>query len=314
MKVTYEPTMEGKICMVTGATAGIGQATALRLAAAWRPADGQGADPAEPGPPPAHQTATLLEEASRQLGFRPRKTMALAQRLYEGVVLDDGERTGLLTYPRTGSTWIAAEVDRAVRALVLARHGPAALAPVLDRRGALEPQGAHQALRPARLDWPPERARQALREAGGRDLPRLYELTWDRLLGSRMAVEAWRALAARRREADSRRGAPPRLDDAALLELLVQQGIGRPSTLATVGESLETRGYLARCAGALQVTPLGERVAAWLDRTFPRTLDAAYTTSLEARLDAVEAGSLPWRAAVAEAWAPLERALGQVVA
>jgi DNA topoisomerase IA len=156
--------------------------------------------------------------------------------------------------------------------------------------------------------------REALRGGGGRDLARLHALAWDRLVGSRMAVEACRGLAAGRAVHRSRAASPPRLDDAALLAVLVQRGVGRPSTLATIGESLEARGYLAHTDGSMRVTPLGGRVLSWLDRTLPGTLDAAFTERLESRLDAVEAGELPWRAAVAEAWTPLAPALGRVVA
>lgn len=85
-----------------GLSAGRVQAAALRLAAGWRAA-AAGA-PELPGPvaPPPFQTATLLQAASRQLGFRPRKTMALAQALYEGVVLEDGISRGSTSSPGSG--------------------------------------------------------------------------------------------------------------------------------------------------------------------------------------------------------------------
>ena len=301
-----------------GLTAGRVQAAALRLAEAWRPpgVDDAGPGGPAPAPPPPYLTSTLLQDAARRLGFRPVKTMALARRLHDGVVLDDGERVGLLTYPRTGSTWLSPEVEQAVGALVSARHGAGALAPGPGpgRPAPAASRGVHGALRPARLDWPPERVRAALREAGSRDLARLYALAWDRLLGSRMTLEAWHGLVRGGDEGFSRPGSTARLDDAALLQLLQLRGVGRPSTLAGIGEGLESRGYLARSAGALQVTPLGGRVLSWLDRTIPHALDAAFTARFEDRLDEVEAGMLPWRAAVEEAWAPLERVLGRVVA
>jgi DNA topoisomerase-1 len=297
-----------------GLTAGRVQAAALRLAEAWRP-PGDGEDgPGASMPPPPYQTSTLLQDAARRLGFRPVKTMALARRLHEGVMLDDGERVGLLTYPRTGSTWISSGVGQEVGALVRARHGPGALSPGSGQPTPLACQGVHGALRPARFDWPPERVREALREAGGRDLARLYSLAWERLLGSRMTPEAWRDLGGGGERGRTRRGTTSGLDDAALLQVLQLRGVGRPSTLASIGESLESRGYLARSAGALKVTPLGGRVLGWLDRTIPHPHDADFTARFEDRLDEVEAGRLHWRAAVAEAWAPLERVLGRVVA
>lgn len=294
-----------------GLTAGRVQAAALRLAAAWRPSEPGGPPPpaGTAAPPPPFSTETLLQAAAGQLRLRPRRAMALAQQLYEGVEMGDGGRTGLLTYPRTGSCWVAPDADRAARALVAALHGQAAVA-AAERAGG--PAPGQEALRPAALGWPPERALEALQAAGGRDLPRLYRLIWDRYLESRMAPDRWRRLPAGPRAA--RRPRPDQLDDAALLGVLAARGVGRPSTLAAIGESLEARGYLSRRGGALQVTPLGHRVVAWLDRTFPRTLDAEYTAGLESRLDEVEAGRLPWRAAVTEAWTPLERVLGGLVA
>jgi len=299
-----------------GLTAGRVQAAALRLAGAWRPPGEGEAGPGAlvPIPPPPYQTSTLLQDAARRLGFRPGKAMALARRLHEGVELDDGERVGLLTYPRTGSTWISPEVAQVVGALVRARHGPVALAPGPGQPTSPACRGVHGALRPSRLDWPPERVREALHEVGGRDLARLYALAWERLLGSRMTPEAWRGLGWDGEGGRSRRGTTSGLDDAALLQVLQLRGVGRPSTLASIGESLESRGYLARSAGALQVTPLGGRVLCWLDRTIPHALDADFTARFEDRLDEVEAGRLHWRTAVAETWAPLERVLGQAVA
>jgi DNA topoisomerase I len=288
-----------------GLTAGRVQAAALRLAAAWEPH--LEPTPGAVGPTVPFTTETLLVAAAERLHLRPRRAMALAQRLYEGVELGDGGRTGLVTYPRTGSSWVSPAVDGAVRGLVAGRHGPSALAAATSSGAGGWPANGQEALRPTSLDWPPERTLEPLRAAGGRDLQRLYVLIWDRFVESRMA-------SARRRERPATRpGSPPRprrLDDATLLVALAAQGIGRPSTYASIGESLEVRGYLARSGGALQVTPLGRRVVAWLDRIFPRTLDAAFTSSLESRLDEVEAGRMPWQAAVASAWGPLERALG----
>jgi DNA topoisomerase-1 len=288
-----------------GLTAGRVQAAALRLAAAWEPPP-PAPTPAVAEPPLPFTTETLLVAAAERLHLRPRRTMTLAQRLYEGVELGDGGRTGLITYPRTGSSWISPAVDAAARGLVADRHGPSALAAAPSSRARDWPAGGHEAVRPAALDWPPERTLEPLRAAGGRDLQRLYALIWDRFVESRMAP-------ARPRERPAARSGSPlppeRLDDAALLAGLAAHGVGRPSTFASIGESLETRGYLDRGGGALQVTPLGRRVVAWLDRTFPRTLDAAFTSGLESRLDEVEAGRLPWREAVAWAWGPLERVL-----
>jgi DNA topoisomerase-1 len=288
-----------------GLTAGRVQAAALRLAAAWEPPP-PAPTPAVAEPPLPFTTETLLVAAAERLHLRPRRTMTLAQRLYEGVELGDGGRTGLITYPRTGSSWVSPATDDAVRELVASRHGSRALAAAPSGCARDGPASGQEALRPTSLDWPPERTLESLRAAGGRDLQRIYALIWDRFVESRMAPAGRSGRPAVRSRPSPGAG---RLDDAGLLAALAARGVGRPSTFASIGESLEARGYLARGGGALQLTPLGRRVVAWLDRTFPRTLDAAFTSDLESRLDEVEAGRLPWREAVASAWAPLERAL-----
>jgi DNA topoisomerase-1 len=198
-------------------------------------------------------------------------------------------------------------VDQAAQELVRARHGiSASRAP--GPRAA--PRGGHEAIRPSSLEWPPERARPALRGAGHRDLGRLYALVWDRFIESRMTTACWlERSGARDRVAP---WDPARLDESALLGMLAARGVGRPSTYATIGESLVVKGYLTREGQALTLTWLGRRVVAWLERTFPGTLDADFTVGLEAQLDEVEAGNLPWRSAVVAAWTPLERALAPV--
>jgi DNA topoisomerase-1 len=227
--------------------------------------------------------------------------MALAQALYEGVALGDGGRTGLITYPRTEGAWISPQAEAWGRALLAER--PPGVAPP-----ASPPAAGHEALRPTSPEWPPERVREGLRAGGGgRDLARLYALIWDRFLESRRSLAGWRALPAGPGAAAPE---PARLGDASLLALLASHGVGRPSTFATIGQSLVARGYLARRGEGLSLTPLGGRAVAWLDRTFPRTIDAAFSAALERRLDEVEAGRVGWRTAVAEAWYPLEPVLG----
>jgi DNA topoisomerase IA len=195
------------------------------------------------------------------------------------------------------------------RALVTRRHG---LSAAIPPEATDPPAGGHEAIRPTSLDWPPERVGEALRQAGGRDLARLYTLIWERFIDSRMSAGCWRERPGRR--AALTRPGPARLGDAALLEVLAQRGVGRPSTFASIGEGLEARGYLGRQGDALALTPLGRRVVAWLDRTFPVTLYAGFTADLESRLDEVEAGLLPWRSAVAAAWSPLRPILGGPIA
>ncbi|MBI5070525.1 MAG: type I DNA topoisomerase [Deltaproteobacteria bacterium] len=144
-------------------------------------------------PPAPFTTATLQQEASRRLGFTPRRTMALAQRLYEGVELGDEGAVGLLTYVRSDSVRLSPEAVEAARRHVEATWGADHLPaePPIHRARSRSAQEAHEAIRPTSLDWPPERVGELLEEKGARDLCRLYALVWSRFLASQMAPAAW---------------------------------------------------------------------------------------------------------------------------
>ncbi|NJN16664.1 MAG: type I DNA topoisomerase [Oscillochloris sp.] len=137
-------------------------------------------------PAPPFTTSTLQQEAARKLGFSAKRTMTVAQKLYEGVDIggDDGT-IGLITYMRTDSVNIAAEAQAEARKVIENRYGKEYLpaqAPNYKTRskGAQE---AHEAIRPTSSARSPE-------QIGGkldRDLFRLYDLIWKRFLASQMA-------------------------------------------------------------------------------------------------------------------------------
>ena len=129
-------------------------------------------------------TSTLQQDASRRLGFTARRTMAIAQQLYEGIDLDHEEVVGLITYMRTDSTQVAAEAQAEARRLITERFGEAYLpeeAPVYRTRsrGAQE---AHEAVRPTSVFRLPESIRAYLSP----EQLRLYELIWKRFVASQM--------------------------------------------------------------------------------------------------------------------------------
>jgi DNA topoisomerase-1 len=146
-------------------------------------------------PPAPFITSRLQQEASSKLRFSPKRTMALAQRLYEGIELGAEGPTGLITYMRTDSTRVADDAVTAVRALIGSRFSPAHLPAepnvFKSRKSA---QDAHEAIRPTLLDHDPERVRALLTDAGaGRDareiddLVKLYTLIWNRFVACQMA-------------------------------------------------------------------------------------------------------------------------------
>ena len=140
--------------------------------------------PRQRSPQPPFTTSTLQQEASRKLGFAAKRTMQVAQRLYEGVNLA-GEAVGLITYMRTDGVHIAAEAARGCRALIGERFGAAFVPdqPRAYRNPAKNAQEAHEAIRPTDLARDPERVAGAL-DGDGR---RLYELIWKRTVASQMA-------------------------------------------------------------------------------------------------------------------------------
>ena len=134
-------------------------------------------------PVPAFITSTLQQEASRKLRFTVKKTMTLAQRLYEGVEVGGEGLEGLITYMRTDSTRVADSALREAREFVKESYGKEYLPakPVIYRskKGA---QDAHEAIRPTSAWHEPEKVKASLE----RDVYRLYELIWKRFVASQM--------------------------------------------------------------------------------------------------------------------------------
>ncbi len=137
-------------------------------------------------PLPPFTTSTLQQEAGRKLGFSARKTMTLAQQLYEGIDIGGSEGTvGLITYMRTDSTNIAQEAQQEARAVISERYGSDYLPdkPPIYKTKARGAQEAHEAIRPTSSQRHPDQLAQVLE----RDLLRLYDLIWRRFLASQMA-------------------------------------------------------------------------------------------------------------------------------
>ena len=133
--------------------------------------------------PPPFITSTLQQDAARRLGFAPKKTMVVAQQLYEGLELENGERAGLITYMRTDSMRLADSAVAEARQLLTQRYG-ADVVPDKPNvyRGKNKAQDAHEAIRPTSLAWAPEQLAHSL----NRDQLRLYTLIWNRFLASQM--------------------------------------------------------------------------------------------------------------------------------
>ncbi|MBU2234781.1 MAG: type I DNA topoisomerase [Proteobacteria bacterium] len=134
-------------------------------------------------PPPPFTTSKLQQEASRWLRFSAKKTMATAQRLYEGIELGPEGPVGLITYMRTDSVRIAAEALNDAREYIHSHYDGTFLPPkarVFKVAGAA--QDAHEAIRPSSMAHPP----QAIKQFLSPDQFRLYQLIWNRFLASQM--------------------------------------------------------------------------------------------------------------------------------
>jgi len=134
--------------------------------------------------PPPFMTSTLQQSASGRLSFSPKKTMMIAQKLYEGVKTDKGQM-GVITYMRTDSLNIAKEAQDAARETILKTYGEDYLPekPKIYTSKSKGAQEAHEAIRPTRLDFTPEIASKYL----SADELKLYKLIYNRFLASQMS-------------------------------------------------------------------------------------------------------------------------------
>lgn len=307
-------------------------------------------------PLPPFVTATMLKDAGQLLGFSSKRTMRVAQELFEGVDLKE-ESVGLITYPRTDSFRVADDVLGETRKMIVEVYGekylPEKTRHYPDRKGT---QGAHEAIRPTRVDLKPEKVKGYLT----RDQWKLYDLIYRRFVASQMAdaiysareVEilggdyTFRANALHRDFAGFERvygepekelvlpelavgefvqleeflpeqrftQPPPRWTEATLIKRLEVQGIGRPSTYATIVPTLLERKYVERQEGRLVPTELGMVVNDILVPRFENVFAIGFTREMEKELDRIEEGKEEWRKVVADFYQPFKADLDKALA
>ena len=136
-------------------------------------------------PSPPFTTSTMQQEASRKLSMTPRRTMAIAQQLYEGVDIEGEGTVGLITYMRTDSLRISEEAIAAAKEFIVGRYGqqyyPAKGANHYKAKASA--QDAHEAIRPSNVNWTPEMLKKDLTG----EQYRLYRLVWSRFVACQMA-------------------------------------------------------------------------------------------------------------------------------
>lgn len=286
-------------------------------------------------PLPPFITSSLQQEAFYKFRFSSQKTMLLAQKLYEGIEIEN-QMVGLITYMRTDSYNVADRAKKEVKGYIKKIYGDDYLAKkeyaYKKKKGAQE---AHEAIRPTHATRDPDSLTGYL----SGDLLKLYELIWKRFLasfmapavyestklyvkagdalftsdGRRVVFEGFQKVWEKEEEnplPDVRKGdpvdakkldflehttkPPPHFNDASLVKLLEEKGIGRPSTYAPTIATLIRRDYISREKGHFEPTELGIKVCKLLLENFGDIMDDQFTAQMEEKLDEVEEGSVVW--------------------
>ena len=307
-------------------------------------------------PVPPFITSTLQQESSRKLRFSVKRTMMLAQGLYEGKELGEEGSVGLITYMRTDSTRVSEDALTEVRGFVAERYGPEFVpkAPNIYKTKK-DAQDAHEAVRPTSVLRTPESLEKLLAE----DELKLYRLIWMRFVASQMmpalfdqttidiaakgksnADYLFRATGSvmkfegflklyeegkdqKDEEDDELKNKlplvtegetlkfkaikpeqhftepPPRYNEATLVKKLEADGVGRPSTYASILSTIQEREYVTKEGGKFTPTELGMVVTDLLLENFDHLFDVKYTARMEEELDEIEDGRVEWRTAMA---------------
>jgi DNA topoisomerase-1 len=302
-------------------------------------------------------TSKLQQDAAGRLGFNVRRTMGVAQRLYEGIDIK-GETVGLITYMRTDSTRVSDDSKEMARVYIAKLGAQYLPATPNSYKGKNAAQDAHEAIRPTNVAFVPDEIRKYLSD----EQYRLYRMIWQRFVASQMTPavfdqttveiaaradktydfrvsgsvmkfdgflkvyetastpEAAKAAAAAESDgdeddSDKRLPAltdgqaltmkeilpeqrftdpPPRFNEASLVKTLEERGIGRPSTYASIINTIQDRDYVKKITGRFIPTEIGMVVTELLVKNFPYIFEPGYTATLEGELDAVEAGQERW--------------------
>jgi DNA topoisomerase-1 len=296
-------------------------------------------------------TSQLQRDAASKLGFNVRRTMGVAQRLYEGVDVGAEGTVGLITYMRTDSPRVAPEAIAGAREWIGKQLGPRYLPKEPNLyKGKKAAQDAHEAIRPTDAARTPESIARYLTE----EQLKLYRLIWQRFVASQMTPAVFDVTTAKIEAVSAKTGKtydfrvsgsvvrfdgflkvyevlddkkdeddesanklpdlnnvkklelekledeqhftqpPPRYNEASLVKVLEEKGIGRPSTYASIINTIQDREYVTKISGRFYPTEIGIVVCDLLVKNFPYIFDVAYTAKLEEELDEIEEGNEKW--------------------
>lgn len=292
-------------------------------------------------PLPPFITSKLQQDAINRLRFSAKKTMVVAQQLYEGIELGTGGPEGLITYMRTDSTRIAPEAAYDAQTWITQTLGEEfSLKSPRFFKNKNKAQDAHEAIRPTTVFNTPEKIKNFLSP----DQFKLYDLIWKRFVASQMAQaiidQKTILISAGEKYVFSVSGStvrfqgymnlysfedttkekdiqslpnvekgtvlktlniipkqhftkpPPRFSEASLVKELEKNGIGRPSTYASILSVIRDKGYVDLVNRYFVPSEMGFIVNDLLVECFPQILNISFTAQMENNLDDVEAGKL----------------------
>ena len=295
-------------------------------------------------------TSTLQQAASNRMGFSVKKTMMLAQRLYEA---------GFITYMRTDSTNLSQDALTACRAYIGKQFGEKYLPEkprfYSSKEGAQE---AHEAIRPTDVG-----RRAADIKSLEKDAERLYELIWRQFIACQMTdaeflstsivieangyelrtrgrilqfdgflkvmpqtakrdddvvlpdIQVNEALDLHKLDPSQHFTKPaPRYTEASLVKELEKRGIGRPSTYAAIISTIQDRGYVRLQNRRFYAEKMGDIVTDRLNESFANLMDYSFTAQLEKELDEIASGDVDWKQVLNEFYERFSRQLGQAEA
>ena len=290
-------------------------------------------------PQPPFITSTMQQEASRKLGFQSKRTMKVAQELYEGIAVPGFGTLGVITYMRTDSLRISDEARASAKSYILENYGKDYV-PAKQRyfKQKNKVQDGHEAIRPTNILITPDIFKTS---GASRDQVKLYKLIWERFVASLMAdclqdtvkvdITAGACLFKASGytvkfdgytklyedssdDEEENSGAlpelhegdilklkaldgaqhftqpPARYTEAALIKTLEENGIGRPSTYASILTTILSREYVAREGRHIKPTELGEAITDLLESKFKKIVDVKFTASMEQSLDDIGQG------------------------
>lgn len=287
-------------------------------------------------PPDPFITTTLMQAASNQLNFPSKKTMSIAQELFE---------SGLITYMRTDSIRVSQEIVDQTHAFISERWGESYIPKTARiKDNTANAQDAHECIRPTDI-----RKTANLLEDLTTDQNKLYELIYNQFVKSQMAAAIHREKTVKIHGFDQKRTAtfhgfsskviflgwrvlqevnvnliqgieelhdeepikvmdfesdkhstrpPSPFTEAKLIEKLERLGIGRPSTYASIIDTLLTKKYVTSVGSRLLITDLGILVIEALEGLFPKILDVGFTANMEQSLDSIANGEIQWESVV----------------